>query len=310
MSVKFSIVSWNNGRTARELSERLSNGRLMNKTINRPFPKGHYIINLGCGLGSFPSNRFTETSGLRINSPVSVSLAQSKQQSLEELSSGSYVRVPIFDTDPIQILIKARAANLPIVCRTHDRGHAGSGIVLKTVDEIRSLDSLPSASVYTLAVPKRREYRVHIGRYRGGSAHVIDITRKVRRDGMDEGVNDPNRPFVWNHDNGFIFERGSVIRDMSNDPTLIKRISDMAAQAVIALGLRFGAVDIVVEQGGRLPEANIYVLEVNTSPGMSETTLNRYCEFFTTFANGGVLTPFSQAASSLPEDDGDITEEN
>ena len=49
-----------------------------------------------------------------------------------------------------------------------------------------------------------------------------------------------------------------------------------AVAAVVALGLDFGAVDVVYN----VKEQKAYVLEVNSAPGLSGTTLDKYVEVF------------------------------
>ena len=85
-----------------------------------------------------------------------------------------------------------------------------------------------------------------------------------RLDVPDEEVNWK----VRNHDNGFIFQ----IEDFD----LPEDCETQAIAAVEALGLYFGAVDVVYN--GR--EKKAYVLEVNSAPGLSGTTLDKYVEVF------------------------------
>jgi hypothetical protein len=142
--------------------------------------------------------------------------------------------------------------------------------------------------VYVKAIKKRREYRVHVGKTTSGTA-IIDIARKVRRAGVpDGGVNGEGRPFIWNHGNDFIFQRSGV--DLQEP--CVQRVLSVARRAVIALDLDFGAVDVIVEAGGRIEDSRAYVLEVNTAPGMEGTTLERYIQFFKHRINFERFTPF------------------
>jgi len=50
----------------------------------------------------------------------------------------------------------------------------------------------------------------------------------------------------------------------------------VALAAVSALGLDFGAVDIIYNEH----ENQYYVLEVNTAPGLEGTTVEKYAEAF------------------------------
>jgi glutathione synthase/RimK-type ligase-like ATP-grasp enzyme len=48
--------------------------------------------------------------------------------------------------------------------------------------------------------------------------------------------------------------------------------------SALALGLDFGAVDIIQDDGG-----NFYVLEVNTAPGLEGQTIKSYAEGFNAY---------------------------
>ena len=149
-----------------------------------------------------------------------------------------------FDDDPGAIL----------VARTVLNGHSGEGIVL-----CGDQDLLVDAPLYTVYVPKKQEYRVHV--FRG---EVIDIQRKARRrDVPDDQINWK----VRNHANGFVFARnGDALGDVPDD------VLTQAVAAVSSLGLDFGAADVIFNDSSALA----YVLEVNTAPGLEGTTLENY----------------------------------
>lgn len=265
MKSNFIICSHNNGEAAKALASKLG-CRLVSHSATGKIPSGKIVINLGCSPDHPAMLRVTSSSfNQLLNDPARVSSAQSKQQTLALIGSNGVPHV----TTKEEVAYRVGVLGETYVARTLDRGSSGEGITLVT-PEVLLGGSIPTAKVYTKAINKRREYRVHIG-YVNGSYRIIDVTRKIRRPGVD----DTDRPFVWNHDNDFIFVRTGVNRrTIPND--LIAR----ARESVARLGLVFGAVDIVVERGGRLADARSYVLEVNTSPGMEGTTLERYAQFF------------------------------
>jgi len=142
-----------------------------------------------------------------------------------------------------------------VVCRTVLNGHSGNGIIIAENE-----DELVKAPLYTRYVKKQNEYRVHVF-----NGKMIHKQRKARRlDVPDEEVDWK----VRNHDNGFIFQ----IEDFD----LPEDCEKQAIAAVEALGLDFGAVDVVYN--GK--EQKAYVLEVNSAPGLSGTTLDKYVEVF------------------------------
>ena len=138
-----------------------------------------------------------------------------------------------------------------VVCRTTVTGHSGQGIVLA-----RTAAEVVSAPLYTKYVPKKDEYRVHVF---GG--RVIDYAMKKRR--RDAEV---TNEYVRSHANGWVFVRDSVL--------LPNSVGNMAKRAIQALGLDFGAVDIICDKHSGQP----YVLEINTAPGLVGTTLGRYAD--------------------------------
>lgn len=142
-----------------------------------------------------------------------------------------------------------------VVCRTVLNGHSGNGIVVASTP-----NGLVPAKLYVEYIKKETEWRVHV--FQG---KVIDIQRKARnKDVPDDQVNWQIR----NHDNGFIYARGDVgeiARDILGD------LEAAATLTVNHLKLDFGAVDIIVTKGGK-----VYILEVNTAPGLKGTTLENY----------------------------------
>ncbi len=137
-------------------------------------------------------------------------------------------------------------------------GHSGRGITIFTdPEELRDHPALP---LYTVGIPKDVEYRVHV--FRDEIVHVQQKKKKIDRPaGGQEGVR--------NHANGWAF----CINEIAPPSPLVL---EQAMDAVAALDLDFGAVDIVTEIGSGEP----YVLEVNTAFGLEGTTLDKWIEAY------------------------------
>jgi glutathione synthase/RimK-type ligase-like ATP-grasp enzyme len=131
-------------------------------------------------------------------------------------------------------------------------GHSGEGV------ELRDAGDLPSAPLYVQYVPKKTEYRVHVV-----GKQIVLVQRKARNPNCDN----PNWK-VRNHDNGFIFVR--------NDVKAPSSVEEQAVRAIKALGLDFGAVDIIWND----KQQKAYVLEVNTAPGLEGSTVDDYARGF------------------------------
>lgn len=109
------------------------------------------------------------------------------------------------------------------------------------------------APLYTMYIPKRKEFRVHV--YEG---RVICVTEKRRKNGAD--ANDAIR----SNANGWVF----CFNDIVEPPTL----RELAVRAVEAVGLQLGGVDIIWNE-----KANrCYVLEVNSAPGLTTRSAEAY----------------------------------
>ena len=143
-------------------------------------------------------------------------------------------------------------------------GHSGNGIVEMNAGEP---SYSTNARLYTLYKKKKHEFRLHVI-----NGRVIDVQRK----GLSQefrGREDINWK-VRNLQNGFIYAR--------NDVDIADRAKIYAIQAVSALGLDFGAVDMIYSSEDRC----YYVLEVNTAPGLSGTTLENYRQAFAAMEQG------------------------
>lgn len=103
---------------------------------------------------------------------------------------------------------------------------------------------------YTQMIPKQAEYRVWVFRSKALATYekVLDYPHKNGRAGRNKEI--------WNWRNGYAYK----FLEPENVQIGLKNI---AIDAVEALGLDFGAVDVILGTNHKL-----YVLEVNTAPGV------------------------------------------
>lgn len=111
--------------------------------------------------------------------------------------------------------------------------------------------------MYTLYVPNTREYRLHVFKDR-----VLRVQGKYLDFPHQHTI-----PYIQNYAQGFRFRAPSV--------QLHQHRLDFAVEAVRALGLDFGAVDMLIGEDGKS-----YFLEVNSAPACSPLTLRGYAEAF------------------------------
>jgi len=184
-----------------------------------------------------------------INDPRHVSVATNKLLFFQKaVGEDLGFKVPQHTTD------LTVASTWPLcVSRTMLRASGGRGIIITEKNT-----TPPAAPLYVKYIKKQKEFRIHVA-----FGKVFDTQRKIANPDMDE-------PLDWqvrNHDNGFIFVRGS------GEPTQTSLSAAIAC--VNHFGLHFGAVDVIETKS-----KGTYVLEINTAPGLTGTTLTNYVEMF------------------------------
>lgn len=190
-----------------------------------------------------------------LNKPEAIRNASNKLKSFELFQEKGVSIPPFFTTKEQASAYLRENPDRSVVCRTVLAGHSGVGIVIAGSDA-----DLVAAPLYTAYVKKQEEYRYHV--FMG---KVVDIQRKARK--MDVPAEQVNWQ-VRNLDGGFIFAREGVVEN--------EVASQNAIMAVEALGLDFGAVDLIWNK----KEDKYYVLEVNSAPGLSGSTLEGYAKRF------------------------------
>lgn len=185
-----------------------------------------------------------------VNLNKTTALARNKLETFKALQTAN-LPTPDWTTD-----IEVAKSWLPdeVFARMTLTGQGGVGIVNFTGDQ--------EAPLYTKYVKKKHEYRIHVFK-----DEVIDIQQKKRKHGVIANAK------IRNKANGWIFARENI--NYPSDKAL-----DYAKQAIKALNLDFGAVDMIYNQH----QDAYYILEVNTAPGLENTTLDKYTKAFQNYA--------------------------
>lgn len=224
--------------SAKALAQKLGVKRIIPHGAWKP-KRRSIVINWGSSEAS--------TANTTLNPPQAVKNAVNKKTAFGILKAAG-VSVPEFTSDKA-VAAQWQQEGFRVVCRHLLCSHSGRGIEIVQPEGI-----LPYAPLYVKYTRKEKEYRVHV--FKG---QVIDLAEKKRKAGVERSTG-----LIRNLANGWIFARDGVVCS-----ELVKR---EAIKAVSALGLDFGAVD-VIEKAGK-----IYILEVNTSPGLQGTTLLLYAK--------------------------------
>lgn len=216
-------------------------------------------IAAGCAPTARVLQRLIEAEGCRVGpggNPVSwgVPLARglnrnaSRLNKYDQLVQLHHARIRVPDTilnggeptvnDPI-------AAHDGVYLARKFRHHGGTDIMPVLQFEDFAARRAAGAEYFTRYIPLQREFRVWIYRRRhlGSYEKVMRYPARYTRIGR-------------NFDNGFAF---SLLTEVQ----IPRDAVEMASRAVDALGLDFGAVDIILGKDGQY-----YVLEVNSAPGV------------------------------------------
>lgn len=224
------------------------------KRMNSAFVGGPGKEVINWGSSQLPEQ---VTRGSRIiNTPETVELAADKLRTFKNFAQygDAAPRFPSYTTSLDTAVDWLRQGKF-VFARTMLRGHSGAGISI--MDPEHEDTWYTRAPLYVLYVPKKEEYRVHIV-----SGNVIDTQRKGLQAEL-VGREDVNFK-VRNLANGFIYARNNI-----NPP---EDITVQALKAMAVSGLDFGAVDVIYNEQQR----KAYVLEINTAPGLTGTTVENY----------------------------------
>lgn len=278
----FKIYPYKTGSKSAQILKQELNGLIL-KTENSKYRHrdDHIVINWG------NSERPTHLVGVPIfNPPEAVAVTVNKLKTFEQLQDEEIPVVPF--TSSKETAEDWLLSGEKVFVRHKLTGHSGEGIeVIKSEEhldtnqlqrisselsaigydslsqvvngEIESLDNesieLPDAPLYTIGISNAGEYRVHVF-----DGDVILYQKKSRRVDDDGNVvtAEGAEADVRNLASNWIYRTGNL--------KPLERVENLAIDAIRALNLDFGAVDIIMDNDGE-----VYVLEVNSAPGLGNT---------------------------------------
>lgn len=252
------MFAWNNhGEGARLLAEALGVNRLRHTGSTFSSRREKNVINWGAS-----SRIFNDPNLLRnniLNVPTAIDIASDKARTFQTFLENNVNHPPF--TSSRQRAIEWCEDGDMVFARTQLRASSGRGIHIMDPDHPDTWEV--QAPLYVKYINKRHEYRIHVM-----NGQVIDTQRKGLREEY-RGQEDVNWK-VRNLANGFVFVR--------NDGHVVPQEAlDVGIAAVAAIpGLLFGAVDVVYNEQQR----RAYAIEVNSAPGIQNTTLENYVNAF------------------------------
>jgi len=244
--------------SAKELSRALNVKRIF--TDNRSKFRSRYSdVIINWGMSSLPTNCLNAR--VIVNHAAGVSLSSNKISTLQTLKNNN-IACPEFTTS-LDTAYEWLEGGATVFARKLLSAHSGRGIEVLTFneyldDDIPEKEDIPYAPLYTKYIKKKYEYRAHA--FSNGKVY---ITQKRRSNSVpDDQVN----WLIRNHGNGFIYAQ--EVAYMPDD------IEELALNALDALGLDFAAFDVVYNSH----ENKSYIIEANTAPGLTGTTIQVYAD--------------------------------
>lgn len=187
-----------------------------------------------------------------INKPSDIVFNRNKLRALNKMRDDG-VRVPLTYEDIVP------PTALPVLGRR--TSHQGGEDAIMCMQNLDIADARENGSQYFIQyIRKSAEYRIHV---MNGVVHMA--SKKLAPRGGDG--NNMSR-IIWSGTNGWRFEN-SRLNQVPQD------VKDISVAAVEAVGLHFGAVDVIIG------EDNVpYVLEVNTGPSLRDRRVEEYADKF------------------------------
>lgn len=242
---------------AKELSSFMGVKRIKHENSNFKGSSRKIVINWGFS-GNLPDE---VKKCLILNDPSRVSMASNKLSFFRNVPDDV---VPPW-TESFDKALEWIANGKKVCARTVLNGHSAEGLVVMDGSDTKTFVKAP---LYTQYIPKKNEYRVHVVR-----GEVIDVQKKVLRQDRAQEAANGGPPINWqvrNLANGFIYQRNNI--------TIPECVKQAAIKVMSAIGLDFGGVDIIYRNESGTETA--YVLEINTAPGISGTTVENYSAAF------------------------------
>lgn len=217
----------------------------------RPIPNGAVVVNFGAT--EIPA--WIRPDMVLLNTPDAIRDSSNKYHTFVKLKEANVptVRWTVDVAEVQRWLDKGHKC----LARTQLASSGGRGI--RVLGGGGPKEAIPDAPLYTRYFPKTHEFRVHVV----GNKAVDLVEKKAKLETEENRV-------IRNHRNGWAFAHDSLSITHPDD---VASLQALAVQAIGAVGLDFGAVDILscLDDGNPRRITRSLVCEVNAAPGIENT---------------------------------------
>jgi hypothetical protein len=149
-----------------------------------------------------------------------------------------------------------------VVGRKLLESYEGKGIVMFDPEKgSPTKEDVLACKVFTKFIPKDREFRVHM--FKGKPVVILEKKKKKDWEG-------PKSKYIFNTEHGYVFCQN----DLKIGPSLESMINALATQSSGVNSSDFQGVDI----GYCSETGKLFVIEVNSAPGIEGSNVARYCD--------------------------------
>ncbi len=225
---------------------------------------GDFLVRWGTTRNKEKDDMFLSRGAEILNPADSILRNTNKLRSLKLFKEAGLNVAKIF-TDKYSI------DRFPVLGRDRNH-HGGLDIVIvkgNNILELNNFDKIPDKDFYVEYIPSSAEYRVHVFNNR-----VARVTKKVFRGHDREGNEISEKMMIKNDTYGW----GHQHIEMEE---FSKEFQEAALKAVRAIGLGFGAVDLLISAVNGKP----YILEVNSCPRLNSIGLDIYTEMISSLVD-------------------------
>jgi len=230
------------------------------------------IINYGRTAVPIWYDSVFEKDGVFINKPSKVDICVNKEKLADPLL-GMGIDVVTYSTEVTPYLEHILSSNGTfIVARSTLTGFGGKGIsIIKDQQELQEYKG-KEGYYFSLYYKKTHEYRVHVA---FGKAIGMVQKKRMGKAKLQENGLDKADPYIRSHSRGWVFAYNNLYGTASERTT----IKNLCVKAVEAVGLDFGAVDVMTIFDEDKELHSIKICEINTAPGLDATpTMESYIE--------------------------------
>jgi hypothetical protein len=287
-------------KTGEAICEELSKIKNVEASSGDTIPKER--VDLVIGWGAKTKKEVKMKTKHSINHPNCIMSNRDKFNFLSIMKNNKIPVASFVSSGKIQNELKSNKTDmkLPLVGRTnYHQGGQGFWLCLTASQVAEAIKE--GAQYFQNYIPIATEYRMHVFKGEVFYAHkkvkhdnprqafVEDYIEKVKayatqnKQSFDEDTanmvlnrlsernSNPN-PVLRSHMNGWKF---SSLKDKELSTKTVKDLCDIAVKATQALDLSFSAVDCAIDEDG-----NPYVIELNTGPGVTGKTFDKWVEQF------------------------------